>query len=445
MACHRPPWRTALSNALAASRIVSMHVMVLGAGVTGVTTAWYLRERGFDVSVVDRQPGPALETSFANGGQISISHPEPWSSPAAPWIALRALGRRDAPLRLKPGLDPARWRWLAGFLLECLPQRHHRNAEAIARLAVHSGACLRTLRDRTGLHYEEQTRGILHLFFERSEYEKARAKIAFLARHGIAARLCDAHECVTLEPALRNSHPPLVGGIHALGDESGNAMQFTRELARRCAQAGVQFHFETTVEKVAPDARGIVRVVARTADGNAVPLQADAWVVCLGSHGPALLEGAGEHLAIYPVKGYSVTAPVVDPARAPNVSLTDESRRIVCSRLGDTLRVAGTAEICGFDTSVHADRCRALLDWAESMFPGALDTAGATPWAGLRPCTPSNVPYIGRSRWEGLWLNTGHGSLGWTLACGSAHCLAEMMSGRAPPVAGFPFRGAQPT
>lgn len=424
--------------------ICMMHVMVLGAGVTGVTTAWYLRAAGYSVSVIERQPGPALETSFANGGQISISHPEPWSSPSAPLIALRWLGREDAPLRMHLGTDPARWRWILGFLRECLPHRHRRNADAIAALAVHSGNCLRALRTQLGLEYDQQQRGILHLFRAPGEMHDARHKLGLLERHGIRAQLCDVDQCVAIEPALRAFSSSLAGALFAPDDESGNANRFTVALADQARAAGVRFHYDTRIKALRQSDHRISGIDVAGADDTTVTLRADAYVVCLGSHGAALLAPLGERLPIYPVKGYSVTVPLLDPALAPSVSLTDESRRIVCSRLGDELRVAGTAEICGYDASANAARCAPLLTWLDAAFPGAADLDRARPWAGLRPCTPSNVPIIGRGGYPNLWYNTGHGSLGWTLACGSAQVLADLVTGARPAVDGFPFR-RQPT
>lgn len=420
-----------------------MHVMVLGAGVTGVTTAWYLVNAGFDVSVVDRRPDVGLETSYANGGQISISHPEPWSSPSAPLLALRWLGREDAPLRLRLGTDPTRWRWLAAFLRECLPWRHQRNAHAIAALAVHSGACLRALRDTVPLEYAQQTRGIMHLCRDAASLAHARARLPLLTAHGIRARICTVDECVAIEPALGAFADRLAGGLYAADDESGDAAMFTRALAARARDAGVRFVFDTTITRLHRDGERIAGLSVVQPLGGRGALYADAYVICLGSYGPPLLAGIGEHLPIHPVKGYSVTLPVREPARAPQLSLTDESRRIVCSRLGERLRVAGTAEICGFDTSAPANRCRPLLRWVEEVLPGAADLTAPQLWAGLRPATPSNVPVIGAGPCSNLWYNTGHGSLGWTLACGSAHALAELVCGHAPPITGFPFRGSR--
>ncbi|NMG73250.1 D-amino acid dehydrogenase [Aromatoleum diolicum] len=416
-----------------------MHVLVLGAGVTGVTTAWYLAKAGFQVSVVDRQPGAALETSHANGGQISISHPEPWANPGAPRTALRWLGREDAPLLFRPHADPAQWRWALAFLRECLPQRTRRNTAAVASLAVHSGERLRALRAETGITYDQLERGILHLFFTPAEFDHARTKLPMLEAHGIRARACGSDECVAIEPALAGVRDELAGGLYAPDDESGDACRFTQALAELAAQAGVHFHYNTTITNISRT-RGIVDSIGvRDAAGRSGALTAGAYVMCLGSYGSALVAPLGERLPIYPVKGYSVTVPVLDRALAPSVSLTDESRRIVCSRLGERLRIAGTAELNGFNTAIHPARCQAILDWLNARFPGATDIAQAQLWTGLRPATPGNVPLIGRSGLPNLWYNTGHGTLGWTLACGSASSLADLMSGHRPPVRGFPF------
>lgn len=421
-----------------------MHVLVLGAGVTGVTTAWYLAQAGFDVSVIDRQPEAGLETSHANGGQISISHPEPWANPSTPLNALRWLGRPDAPLRIRPHADIAQWRWALAFLFECLPHRTHRNTDAIASLAVHSGMKLRELRAQTGLAYDHLERGILHLFFSQDDFARAQAKLPGLDAHGIHARACDRDACVRVEPALTAMADALVGGIHAPDDESGDAFRFTQALAERAAQAGVKFYYNTTIRQLVHRGGLVEGAAVSDASGHTGLLSANAFVLCLGSYGPRLVAPLGEHLPIYPVKGYSVTVPVIDPARAPSVSLTDESRRIVCSRLGERLRVAGTAELNGFNTHADPARCQNIIDWLESRFPGATDLANAKLWAGLRPATPGNLPLIGKSGFVNLWYNTGHGTLGWTLACGSASALTDLMSGRKPPVRDFPFlqRGA---
>jgi D-amino-acid dehydrogenase len=414
--------------------------MVLGAGITGVTTAWYLRRAGFEVSVIDRQNAAGQETSFANGGQISVSHPEPWANPAAPLVALRWLGRADAPLRLRPRIDPAQWQWMSGFLRECLPWRSRRNTAAIATLAVHSLTELRRLRKAAGIAnaYDARARGILHLFFETQQFAHARERMAALAPFGIELRACDAERCVETEPALATLAPRLAGGLYAPGDESGDAMRFSQALADVLTGEGVRFHYGTTIERLSASDGRIVGVEVRHAGGGDT-LRADAYVVCLGSHGRQLLRPLGEKLSIFPLKGYSITAPVADTARAPQVSLTDESRRIVCSRLGERLRIAGTAELNDYRLDIDPARIAAMLEWATTCLPGAIAPEQTVPWAGLRPSTPGGLPVIGRLRHERLWCNTGHGPLGWTLSCGSASALAALMRGDAPAV-DFPFR-----
>ena len=416
-----------------------MNVMVLGAGITGVTTAWFLRQAGFRVSVLERQGEAAQETSFANGGQVSVSHPEPWANPSAPFIALRWIGRADAPLKLHPKADAELWQWMAGFFRECLPWRSRRNTAAIAALAVHSLAGLRKLREDVGIAdaYDVQKRGILHLFFEAAAH--AQDRIRELAGFGIEVQSCTAAQCAEIEPALAASVPRLAGGLYAPNDESGDAMLFSQALARALAADGVCFHYGTHIERLHTADGGRITGLEVCHAGGRDTLPADAVVICLGSYGRRLLRPLGEHLPIYPFKGYSITAQVLDAARAPLVSLTDESRRIVCSRLGGRLRVAGTAELGGYGLEIDPARIAAMLEWAETRLPGAIDREHVVPWAGLRPATPGGVPIIGRSRrYENLWLNTGHGTLGWTLSCGSASVLAKLMRGEKPPVE-FPF------
>ena len=418
-----------------------MHVMVLGAGITGVTTAWFLRQAGFDVSVIERRDEAGQETSFANGGQISVSHPEPWANPSAPLIALRWIGRAGAPLRLRPRLDLAQWQWLIGFLRECLPERSRRNTSAIAALAAHSLARLRELREVAGIAeaYDARTCGILHLFFNASQFERAKRRIAELASFGIELRACSAGQCVGIEPALAGLSPRLAGGLHAPDDESGDAMQFCQALARVLVSDAVRFHYGAHIVGLKATGGRIEGVELLREGGAHETLSADAFVVCLGTQSRRLLRPLGEKLPIFPLKGYSITAPVADAARAPQVSLTDESRRIVCSRLGERLRIAGTAEVNDDRLDIDTARISAMLEWAETRLPGAIDHAGVSPWAGLRPATPSGLPVIGRGRHDNLWFNTGHGPLGWTLACGSASALAALMRGEKPPVE-FPFR-----
>lgn len=416
-----------------------MHILIVGAGLAGVCSAWYLRAAGHSVTVIEREEAPALETSFANGGQISISHPEPWANPGAPMTILRWLGRPDAPLLFRWPAEAARIHWGIQFLRECLPGRTRHNTLAIASLAAYSGNCLRNLRGANELEYEHLSRGILHLYFARENLRHGIAQQKMLTSLGIDARMLSAAECIATEPSLSGVEPLLVGGMFGSGDESGNAQRFATELARQCAEKGVIFHYATHVERLISKAGEITGIEVR--HGAHEILHADAYVLTAGSYSAPLMQPLGERLPIYPVKGYSATFPLQDPSLAPSVSLTDESRRIVCSRLGNRLRVAGTAELNGFNTELDSNRCQALLDWTTSFFPGAADTEQPNFWAGLRPTTPSNLPLIGKSRQKNLYYNTGHGTLGWTLACGSAQALAHIVCGREPEVK-YPFMNA---
>jgi len=411
-----------------------MKILVLGAGVIGVTTAWFLSKSGHDVTVVERQPAAGLETSFANGGQVSVSHAEPWANPAAPLKVLKWLAREDAPLLFRLRADLRQWLWGLAFLRECTPARTRHNIRQLVTLGLYSRATLQTLRAETGIEYDQLTRGILHFYTSRAEFEAAAEPARVMREHGCDIELVDAARCVEIEPALAAARPLLVGGSMTTTDESGDAHKFTQGLAALAQARGVRFRFGETV-------RGLVRAGGRIeavqlASGHAT---ADAYVVCLGAYSPLLTRAVGVPLNIYPAKGYSATVPVADPARAYTVSLTDDEYKLVFSRLGDRLRIAGTAELNGYDTALNEVRCRALLARTEALFPGAADFGRAQFWTGLRPATPSNVPAIGGTRYPNLFVNTGHGTLGWTHACGSARALADIVSGREPEI-DFDFR-----
>ncbi len=415
-----------------------MHVIVLGAGLTGVASAWYLRQAGHAVTVVDRQPAAGMETSFANGGQLSASHPEPWANPGAPAQVLRWLGREDAPLLFRPRADWRQWSWGLRFLLECLPGRTRRNTLAIARLALHSRDCLHHLLKDTGIGFDRLQTGILHLFFSPRDFADAGRRAALLRELGMRAEVLDARACVGVEPALAHCRDTLQGGLFAPEDETGDALAFTQRLAACCAQAGVTLRHGLDILALEGGNGAVRGVTVAGPGGDRETIEGDAYLLCLGSYGAGLLSPLGERLPIYPVKGYSVTLALAADAVAPSVSITDESHRIVCSRLGNRLRIAGTAELAGFDTGINAARCAAILRRAERLFPEARAAAAPEYWAGLRPATPSNVPVIGRGRLRNLFFNTGHGTLGWTLACGSGQAIADVVCGRAPAV-DFPF------
>ncbi len=415
-----------------------MHVIVLGAGLTGVTSAWYLRQAGHAVTVIDRQPAAGLETSYANGGQISVSHPEPWANPGAPGQVLRWLGREDAPLLFRPRPDWSQWAWGLRFLLECLPGRTRRNTFAIARLALHSRTCLHALQNETGLEYDRLEKGILHLFFSPRDFTQAGPRAVLLQGFGICAEVLGAGGCLAIEPALAHCRERILGGLYAPEDESGDALAFTQKLAALCLYAGVTFRYGLRIESLVTEVSHITAARTVNEDDETELIAGDAFLVALGSHSAALVRPLCDALPIYPVKGYSVTLPLAADADAPYVSITDESRRIVCSRLGNRLRVAGTAELAGYDASVSPARCKAILRRAEQLFPQIKPAGEIEYWAGLRPATPSNVPVIGRGRLGNLYYNTGHGTLGWTLACGSGQAIADIIDGK-PSRIDFPF------
>jgi D-amino-acid dehydrogenase len=407
-------------------------VLVLGAGVVGVASAWYLAEAGHEVSVVDRQPQPGMETSFANGGQISASHAEPWAKPSVLPKILRWLGREDAPLLFRARADWAQWMWALGFLRECLPGRFERNCRALAGLAAYSRGCLRALRENTRLQYDHLTRGILHFATDPADFEVLARGAEAMRGLGIERQVKSASECFALEPALKDSQDRVAGGVYTPDDESGDACRFTQELARLAEERGVQFRLGSSVRAIRTAAAEVLDV---TLEGES--LRADAYVVAMGSYSPLLLNPIGLRIPVYPLKGYSVTLRLgpEHEAVAPTVSLTDEGRKIVISRLGSRLRAAGTAELAGYDTTVNSVRCAAIARRLAELFPGLAGITAYDTWSGLRPATPNNVPIIGRTGLRNLFLNTGHGTLGWTLACGSAKALADLISGRRPEVA----------
>ena len=418
-----------------------MKVLVLGAGVVGVTSAWYLAKAGHDVTVVDRNAAAGMETSFANGGQISVSHAEPWANPAAPLKVLKWLAREDAPLlfRLRP--DLRQWLWGLAFLRECLPARTRHNIRQIVTLGLYSRASLQALRAETGIAYDQLERGILHFYTSQKELDAAIEPARVMREHGCDIEMVDRERCVALEPALAASRERIAGGSWTPSDESGDAHKFSQALAALAARRGVTFRQVRVGSLLREgDRLGGVRVELERGQET---LKADAYVVCLGSYSPLFTRPLGIELAIYPAKGYSATLPVADVARAYTVSMTDDEYKLVFSRLGDRLRIAGTAELNGYDTSVNELRCRAILRRTLELFPGAGDASRAEFWAGLRPATPSNVPYIGATRYGNLFLNTGHGTLGWTHSCGSARALADIVSGRRPEI-DFAFTGRAP-
>lgn len=416
------------------------HVVVLGAGVTGITAAWFLRQAGHEVTVIDRQPGAGLETSFANGGQISVSHAEPWANPSAPVKVLKWLAKEDAPLLFRLRADLNQWIWGLSFMRECTPGRTRHNIRQIVNLGLYSRSTLQELRASTGIEYDHLTRGILHFYTSQAEYDAAQEPARIMREHGCELDMKSADECVAIEPALAQCRDRIVGGSMTPSDESGDAHVFTRNLAELCAKAGVKFLYNTRILGLPTQGDQITGVQIADADGVASTVKADDYVLCMGSFSPALARQVGIHLNIYPAKGYSVTLPVINPEKSYSVSLTDDEYKLVFSRLGDRLRIAGTAELNGYNTDLNLVRCEAIVRRVRELFPDMTDGKNARFWTGLRPATPSNVPYIGRSKVNNLYLNTGHGTLGWTHSCGSGRAIADIVSGRIPEL-DFSFTG----
>jgi D-amino-acid dehydrogenase len=438
-----------------------MRVIVLGAGIIGVSTAWHLLEEGHEVTVVDRHPGAALETSFANGGQISVSFCEPWASAQAPLKVLKWLARDDSPLLFRPRLDPQQWRWGLSFLGQCHDAAFERNVAQLVALGRYSQESLQAVVAATGIEYQRLERGILHFFGSEQDLEAGAAGAALMRRFGVDRRVLSREEVMRIEPALSAWGPRLFGGTYTPSDESGDAHVFTRELAARCAARGARFLFGHAVEGFEREGGRIsaVRVTAlQGGEGHAVrataqeggearTLRADDFVAAMGAWTAPLLRPLGLCLNIYPAKGYSATLKLRQPERASVVSLIDDERKIAITRLGDRVRIAGTAELAGYDTRLDSPtarvRCAALVERYEALFPGVADTREPNFWTGLRPSTPGNVPLIGRSAIPNLWINAGHGTLGWTHGAGSGRALAELMSGRRPAL-DFGFCGGTP-
>ena len=419
-----------------------MKTIVLGAGLLGVTSAYYLRRLGHDVVVVDRQASPAAETSFANGGQISVSHAEPWANPSAPLKVLQWLGKEDAPLLFRLRADMRQWLWGLAFLRECTPARTRHNIEQIVRLGTYSRSMLQDLRAERGIEYDQRTQGILHFYTSRKEFDGAEAPAAQMRALGCDRRVISADEAVRIEPALAHIRPTLAGATYTAEDESGDANRFARELVARCRADGVQFLMSHTVTALREAGGAIDHVEATDSEGRFQRIRGDAYVLAMGSLSPLYAAPLGIRLPIYPAKGYSVTMPVKDARMAHQVSLTDDEYKLVFSRLGDRLRIAGTAELNGYDRDLNRVRCEAIVRRVEQLFPGAGDATQAQYWTGLRPATPSNLPIIGRSKLPNLYLNTGHGTLGWTHSCGSGKSIARIVSGLAPEV-DFAFSGIE--
>ncbi|HTJ97766.1 MAG TPA: D-amino acid dehydrogenase [Rhodocyclaceae bacterium] len=413
-----------------------MRVLVLGAGVVGTTAAWYLADAGHEVAVVDRQPQAGLETSFANGGQISVCHAEPWANPNVLPYIIKWLGHEDSPLLWRLRADPAQWAWGLRFLRECTPARTRANIIAIIKLALHSREQLQALRNKLKLQYDHLERGILHVYTDEREFEHSLPQAALMREFGCDRIVKSAAECLEIEPSFKYSSVPLVGGTYTAEDESGDACKFTQELAKRCLERGVSYRYGVNVVKLETVAGQISGV--RLSNGEL--LTADRYVVAMGSYTPLLLKPLNINLPIYPGKGYSATLKLRDDAIAPFVSVTDDGHKLVFSRLGQRLRIAGTAEFNGYNTELNPVRCEAIIKRTQELFPQASSDEAPVFWTGLRPATPGNVPYIGVSSYSNLFVDSGHGTLGWTMACGSGQLLADLVSGKPTAIDATPYK-----
>lgn len=420
-----------------------MKIIVMGAGIIGVSTAWHLAQQGHDVTVVDRQSGAAMETSFANAAQISVSYCEPWANPQAPGKLLKWMFRNDAPLLFRPRLDWRQWRWGLEFLGQCTDAAFRRNVEQLVALGAYSHEALKDIVQGTGIVYNRLERGIAHYYTDQQSFDSAAEAAALMRNFGVNRRVVSRSELFEIEPAYRLFADHIVGGTYTASDESGDARVFTQELAQRCEAAGVRFVYGHDIVRLEKAGDAITSVQLRKRDtGEQLSWQADAFVVACGSWSAPLLRTAGVDLSIYPGKGYSATFKLLKPELAPWVSAIDDELKCAISRLGDGLRVAGTIEVAGYDlaldTPLAEARCQMLADRIEQVLPGVCDTRNAAQggqpnfWAGLRPATPTNIPYIGKTQVRKLWVNAGHGTLGWTHGAGSGKALAELMAGKRP-------------
>ncbi|MBB2487183.1 D-amino acid dehydrogenase [Mitsuaria sp. WAJ17] len=424
-----------------------MKVVVLGAGIIGVATAWYLLEEGHEVIVIDRQEDAAMETSFANGAQISVSFCEPWANAGAPFKVAKWLLRDDSPLLFRPRLEVAQWRWGLSFLTQCTNAAFERNVEQLVRLGRYSHESLKSLVAQTGIEYDRLERGILHFFSSQADFDAGAAGAEVMRAHGVDRRVLSRDEVLKVEPALRAFGNNIFGGTFTPSDESGDARVFTQKLAQACVARGATFLYGHDILALQREGQAISGAqIAHVRSGQKSVLKGDAFVAAMASYTPQLLKPLGECLNIYPAKGYSATLRLKKPEQASVVSLLDDTRKIAISRLGDYVRIAGTAELVGLDTSLDTPtsrvRCDALVKRYEELFPGVADLGERNYWTGLRPSTPTNIPYIGRSKKvSNLWLNAGHGTLGWTHGAGSGRALAELLSGKRPALEGFGFYG----
>jgi D-amino-acid dehydrogenase len=406
-----------------------MKVVILGGGVIGVSSAYYLMQAGHDVTVIERQPGPALETSFANAGEISPGYASPWPAPGIPRKALKWLFMRHAPLIIRPRVDVDMAAWVIAMLRNCTSGRYARNKSRMVPLAEYSRDELRALQDRLNLQYDQRSEGTLQLFRTQHQLDESAKDISVLKTYGVPFELLDRAGCVRAEPGLAHSREKFSGGLRLPNDDTGDCYKFTRSLATWLEANGVRFRYGVGIEALQSDGDTVSSI--QTSEGV---IHADAFVAALASYTPKLLKPLGLRVPVYPIKGYSITAPISEATRAPVSTLLDETYKIAITRLGDRIRVGGMAEIAGFSHDRPSRRRDTLVFCLNDLFPGAAQTENLELWSGLRPMTPDGPPLVGRTRFRNLYVNTGHGTLGWTMACGSGRVLADLVSGTKPEI-----------
>jgi len=404
-----------------------MKVLVLGSGVIGVASAYQLALAGHEVTVVDRQPAAALETSYGNAGEVSPGYSAPWAGPGVPIKAVKWLLMHHRPLVIRPNLDMNLVRWGLAMLRNCTSARYEVNKSRMVRLAEYSRDCLKELRAQTGIQYDERMQGTLQLFRTQAQLDGTAADIAILKRYGVGFELLDRDGCIRHEPALAQVRDKFVGGLLLPGDETGDCFKFTQNLAALAAQRGVQFRYGTHIQQLQTASGRIEGVLT-----DAGLLKADAYLVALGSYSPLLLKGIGIRIPVYPVKGYSITVPITDASGSPESTVMDETHKVAVTRLGDRIRVGGTAELAGYTLKLHDARRQTLEHVVTDLFPRGGDVSRAEFWCGLRPMTPDGTPVVGATRLPNLYLATGHGTLGWTMAAGTGRVMADIISGRTP-------------
>ncbi len=406
-----------------------MRVLVLGSGVIGTSVAYYLARAGHEVEVVDRQSGPALETSFANAGEVSPGYSSPWAGPGVPIKAVQWLLMQHSPLVIKPMLDPAMWRWGLAMLRNCTEARYRVNKGRMVRLAEYSRDCLKQLRAETGITYDQREQGTLQLFRTQKQLDGTAKDIEILKEYGVPYQLLDRAGYLLYEPALADVKEKFVGALRLPGDETGDCFKFTTALAEKAKALGVKFRFGEDIRVLERDGEHIRGV--RTANGM---LTADQYVLALGSYSTRMLAPLGIHLPVYPVKGFSITVPITNAAKAPESTIMDETHKVAVTRLGERIRVGGTAQLSGFDLQLDKGRRSTLEFVVNDLFPKGGDVSKAEFWTGLRPMTPDGTPILGETRYDNLMLSTGHGTLGWTMAAGTGRVMADLISGRTPEI-----------